>query len=49
MAVNPEKRKDVKFIDAMAFVNWLISEEGQHAIASLKDGNGNSLFIPNAK
>lgn len=49
MAVNPEKHKHVKFKEAMEFVNWLISKEGQQAIASFKDSNGNALFIPNAK
>ena len=33
----------------MEFINWLISKEGQQAIASYKDKNGNPLFIPNAK
>jgi tungstate transport system substrate-binding protein len=49
MAVNPEKHKHVKYKEAMEFVNWLISKEGQQAIASFKDKNGNPLFIPNAK
>jgi tungstate transport system substrate-binding protein len=49
MAVNPEKFKTVKQKEAMEFVNWLISREGQEAIASFKDKNGNRLFIPNAK
>jgi tungstate transport system substrate-binding protein len=49
MAVNPEKFKHVKYREAMEFVNWLISKEGQQAIASFKDKNGNALFIPNAK
>lgn len=49
MAVNPEKHKHVKYKEAMEFVNWLISKEGQQAIASFKDSNGNALFIPNAK
>ncbi|OGW40257.1 MAG: tungsten ABC transporter substrate-binding protein [Nitrospirae bacterium RBG_13_39_12] len=49
MAVNPEKQKHVKYKEAMQFVNWLISKEGQKAIASFKDKNGNQLFIPNAK
>jgi tungstate transport system substrate-binding protein len=48
MAVNPEKHKHVKYKEAMEFVNWLISKEGQQAIASFKDKNGNPLFIPNA-
>jgi tungstate transport system substrate-binding protein len=49
MAVNPEKHKHVKYKEAMEFVDWLISKEGQQAIASFKDNNGNQLFIPNAK
>jgi tungstate transport system substrate-binding protein len=49
MAVNPGKFKTVKQKEAMEFVNWLISKEGQEAIASFKDKNGNRLFIPNAK
>jgi tungstate transport system substrate-binding protein len=49
MAVNPEKFKHVKYKEAMEFVNWLISQEGQQAIGSFKDKNGNALFIPNAK
>ena len=49
MAVNPEKHKHVKYKEAMEFVNWLISKEGQQAIASFKDKNGNPLFIPNAR
>jgi hypothetical protein len=48
MAVNPEKHKHVKFKEAMEFVNWMISKEGQQTIGSFKDKNGNSLFIPNA-
>jgi len=49
MAVNPEKHKHVKYKEAMEFVNWVISKEGQEAIGSFKDSNGNALFIPNAK
>ncbi|GAB5047185.1 ABC transporter substrate-binding protein [Thermodesulfovibrio sp. TK110] len=49
MAVNPEKHKHVKYKEAMQFVNWIISKEGQTAIASFKDKFGNQLFIPNAK
>jgi len=48
-AVNPEKNKHVKFKEAMEFVNWIISKEGQDTIAAFKDKNGNALFIPNAK
>jgi len=49
MAVNPEKHNYVKYKEAMEFISWLISKEGQQAIASFKDKNGNQLFIPNAK
>jgi tungstate transport system substrate-binding protein len=49
MAVNPEKFKTVKYKEAMEFVNWIISKEGQDAVAAFKDKNGNPLFIPNAK
>jgi tungstate transport system substrate-binding protein len=49
MAVNPEKHKDVKFKEAMEFVNWIISKEGQDIVASFRDKHGNALFIPNAK
>lgn len=49
MAVNPEKTKTVKYKEAMEFVNWIISKEGQDAIAAFKDKNGNALFIPNAR
>lgn len=48
MAVNPEKHKHVKYKEAMEFVNWIISKEGQQAIASFKDNLGNQLFYPNA-
>jgi len=49
MAVNPKKHKHVKYNEAMKFIKWIISEEGQQAIASYTDQNGNKLFIPNAK
>jgi tungstate transport system substrate-binding protein len=49
MAVNPEKHKHVKYKESMQFINWLISKEGQQAIASFKDRNGTTLFVPNAK
>jgi tungstate transport system substrate-binding protein len=49
MAVNPERHKHVKYREAMEFLNWLISKEGQQAIASFKDKHGNQMFIPNAK
>jgi tungstate transport system substrate-binding protein len=49
MAVNPEKHKHVKYKEAMEFVNWIVSKEGQAAAGAFKDKNGNPLFIPNAK
>ncbi len=49
MAVNPEKHKQFKYKEAMVFVDWLISPEGQKVIGDFKDKNGNQLFIPNAK
>jgi tungstate transport system substrate-binding protein len=49
MAVNPAKHKHVKYNEAMQFVRWVISKEGQQTIAVFKDRNGNPFFIPNAK
>jgi len=49
MAVNPEKHKQVKYREAVVFVDWLISPEGQQALGAFKDKQGNQLFIPNAK
>ncbi|MBF0318489.1 MAG: substrate-binding domain-containing protein [Nitrospirae bacterium] len=48
MAVNPAIHKHAKHKEAMVFIQWLTSKEGQESIASFKDKNGNSLFIPNA-
>ncbi|HYA87338.1 MAG TPA: substrate-binding domain-containing protein [Nitrospirota bacterium] len=49
MVVNPDRFKSVQYKEAMEFVNWLISQDGQQTIASFKDANGNQLFTPNAK
>jgi len=49
MAVNPDKHKHVRYHEAMKFISWIISQEGQQAIASYTDRKGNRLFIPNAK
>ena len=46
--VNPEKHPTVKTEQGQAFIDWLISEEGQAAIASFKI-DGQQLFFPNAK
>lgn len=48
MAVNPKMHKHVKYNEAVEFINWLVSKEGQQAIATFKDNLGNQLFIPNA-
>lgn len=47
MLVNPEKHPNVKKADGMAFIDWLISPEGQKTIADYKIG-GEQLFFPNA-
>ncbi len=47
IAVNPEKHPHVKIDDAQAFVDWVISKDGQAAIASYTL-NGMQLFTPNA-
>ena len=48
MLVNPEKHPNVKKELGQAFVDWVISPEGQKAIADYKIG-GEQLFFPNAK
>jgi tungstate transport system substrate-binding protein len=45
--VNPAKHPHVKQELGQAFINWLISPEGQQAIADYKI-NGEQLFFPNA-
>ncbi|MCA3644177.1 MAG: substrate-binding domain-containing protein, partial [Methylobacterium sp.] len=45
--VNPAKHPHVKKADGQAFIDWLVSPEGQKAIADYKIG-GQSLFFPNA-
>ncbi|MCL4501632.1 MAG: extracellular solute-binding protein [Deltaproteobacteria bacterium] len=49
MAVNPQKHPQVKYQEAMQFIDWLVSKEGQQVIGGFKDQHGNQLFIPNAK
>lgn len=49
LAVNPQRSKHVKYKESMEFINWIISKEGQNAIASFRDKFGNQLFIPNAR
>jgi tungstate transport system substrate-binding protein len=47
MLVNPEKHPHVKKELGQAFIDWLVSPEGQKAIADYKI-NGEQLFFPNA-
>ena len=46
--VNPARHPSVKRDPGQAFIDWLISPEGQKAIADYKIG-GEQLFFPNAK
>jgi tungstate transport system substrate-binding protein len=48
MLVNPEKFPSVKKEFGQAFIDWLISTEGQAAIAGYKI-DGQQLFFPNAE
>ena len=45
--VNPEKCPNVKASSGQQFIDWLLSEKGQKAIAAYQV-NGNQLFFPNA-
>jgi tungstate transport system substrate-binding protein len=46
--VNPAKHPHVKAKDGQTFTDWLISEQGQQAIADFRV-EGQQLFFPNAK
>jgi tungstate transport system substrate-binding protein len=46
--VNPAKHPRVKVAEGQAFVDWILSDEGQKAIADYKV-DGQPLFFPNAK
>ena len=45
--VNPAKHPNVKVREGQAFIDWLVSPEGQKTIADYKVG-GERLFFPNA-
>ncbi|RIA47200.1 substrate-binding domain-containing protein [Dichotomicrobium thermohalophilum] len=45
--VNPEKHPNVNVEAAQSFIDWILSEEGQSAIASF-EVQGQQLFTPNA-
>ena len=46
MLVNPKKHPNVKVKEGQAFIDWLLSPEGQALIASYRRG-GQQLFFPN--
>ncbi|QDI81443.1 extracellular solute-binding protein [Methylorubrum populi] len=48
MLVNPDKHPSVKVKEGQAFIDWLVSSEGQRAIAGYTI-NGEQLFFPSAK
>ena len=48
MLVNPAKFPHVKKAEGQAFIDWLVSNNGQDVIASYQIG-GEQLFFPNAK
>jgi tungstate transport system substrate-binding protein len=48
MLVNPAKHPSVKKDLGQAFIDWVVSPEGQNTIASYKI-NGEQLFFPNAE
>ena len=47
MLVNPQKHPEVKQQAGQQFIDWLVSPEGQQAIADYTI-NGEQLFVPNA-
>jgi tungstate transport system substrate-binding protein len=47
MLVNPDKHPNVKKVEGQQFIDWLVSAEGQKAIAGYKI-NGEQLVVPNA-
>jgi tungstate transport system substrate-binding protein len=47
MLVNPAKHSNVKVKEGQAFIDWLVSSEGQQTIAGYKV-NGEQLFFPDA-
>ena len=48
MLVNPARHPSVRKAGGQAFIDWILSPEGQKAIADYKIG-GEQLFFPNAK
>jgi tungstate transport system substrate-binding protein len=48
MLVNPKRHSHVKQAEGQAFIDWLISKDGQETIASYQVGD-EQLFFPSAK
>ena len=48
MLVNPQKHAHVKAKTGQAFIDWILSDQGQNAIAGYQL-NGQQLFFPNAR
>jgi tungstate transport system substrate-binding protein len=48
MLLNPAKFPNVKKAEGQAFIDWVLSKNGQNVIASYQIG-GEQLFFPNAK
>jgi tungstate transport system substrate-binding protein len=46
--VNPKKHPHVKATDGQAFIDWLLSDKGQQAIAAFRI-EGEQAFFPNAR
>ena len=46
--VNPEKHANVKAVEGQTFIDWVLSDAGQAAIADYKI-DGQQLFFPNAE
>ncbi len=46
--VNPQKHPHVKVAEGQAFIDWLLSDDGQEVIAGYKIGD-QQLFYPNAR
>jgi tungstate transport system substrate-binding protein len=47
MLVNPAKHPHVKVAEGKAFIDWLVSKEGQDTIAGYRI-DGQQLFFPDA-
>jgi tungstate transport system substrate-binding protein len=48
MLVNPKKHPHVKATDGQTFIDWLLSDKGQQAIAAFRI-EGEQAFFPNAR